>query len=191
MAATTAQASVPQIEVAFDIDVNGIVHVSAKDLATGKEQKIRIESSSGLSEDAAWGGRLGKTLLEAPTAGGAPYALAIGAAALGGAVCASRPVIELRLDPSDGKKLAAALKEIQKTKPPVAFSHKVHADKVGKCAECHHKDEAGKEQKCSGCHKAKMEKEKESFKEAMHTQCKGCHQKEKKGPTKCDDCHKK
>jgi molecular chaperone DnaK len=42
---------VPQIEVTFDIDANGIVHVSAKDLGTGKEQKIRIESSSGLSED--------------------------------------------------------------------------------------------------------------------------------------------
>jgi molecular chaperone DnaK len=41
---------VPQIEVTFDIDANGIVHVSAKDLGTGKEQKIRIESSSGLSE---------------------------------------------------------------------------------------------------------------------------------------------
>lgn len=39
-----------QVEVGFDIDANGIVHVSAKDLATGKEQKIRIESSSGLSE---------------------------------------------------------------------------------------------------------------------------------------------
>jgi len=36
--------------VTFDIDANGIVHVSAKDLGTGKEQKIRIESSSGLSE---------------------------------------------------------------------------------------------------------------------------------------------
>jgi len=39
----------PQIEVAFDIDHNGIVHVSAKDLGTGKEQKVRIEASSGLS----------------------------------------------------------------------------------------------------------------------------------------------
>jgi molecular chaperone DnaK len=46
-----APRGVPQIEVTFDIDANGIVHVSAKDLATGKEQKIRIESSSGLSED--------------------------------------------------------------------------------------------------------------------------------------------
>ncbi|EFJ51170.1 heat shock protein Hsp70C, partial [Volvox carteri f. nagariensis] len=42
---------VPQIEVTFDIDANGIVHVSAKDKATGKEQSIRIQSSGGLSED--------------------------------------------------------------------------------------------------------------------------------------------
>ena len=46
-----APRGVPQIEVSFDIDANGIVHVSAKDLGTGKEQKIRIESSSGLSEE--------------------------------------------------------------------------------------------------------------------------------------------
>ncbi len=46
-----APRGVPQIEVSFDIDANGIVHVSAKDLGTGKEQKIRIESSSGLSDD--------------------------------------------------------------------------------------------------------------------------------------------
>lgn len=45
-----APRGVPQIEVAFDIDSNGIVHVSARDLGTGKEQKIRIESSSGLDE---------------------------------------------------------------------------------------------------------------------------------------------
>jgi molecular chaperone DnaK len=42
---------VPQIEVAFDIDANGILHVHAKDVATGKEQKIRIEAKSGLNED--------------------------------------------------------------------------------------------------------------------------------------------
>ncbi|HPS37152.1 MAG TPA: molecular chaperone DnaK [Candidatus Omnitrophota bacterium] len=46
-----APRGVPQIEVSFDIDANGIVHVSAKDLGTGKEQKIRIESSSGLSKE--------------------------------------------------------------------------------------------------------------------------------------------
>jgi molecular chaperone DnaK len=45
-----APRGIPQIEVTFDIDANGIMHVSAKDLGTGKEQKIRIESSSGLDE---------------------------------------------------------------------------------------------------------------------------------------------
>ena len=47
----SAPRGVPQIEVTFDIDANGIVNVSAKDLGTGKEQKIRIESSSGISKD--------------------------------------------------------------------------------------------------------------------------------------------
>jgi molecular chaperone DnaK len=47
----SAPRGVPQIEVTFDIDANGIVHVSAKDLGTGREQKIRIESSSGLTEE--------------------------------------------------------------------------------------------------------------------------------------------
>ncbi|BDG09687.1 molecular chaperone DnaK [Anaeromyxobacter paludicola] len=46
-----APRGVPQIEVSFDIDANGIVHVSAKDLGTGKTQQIRITASSGLSED--------------------------------------------------------------------------------------------------------------------------------------------
>ena len=46
-----AQRGIPQIEVAFDIDANGILNVSAKDLGTSKEQKIAIKSSSGLSED--------------------------------------------------------------------------------------------------------------------------------------------
>ncbi len=46
-----APRGVPQIEVTFDIDANGIVHVSAKDLATGKEQKIRVETTSGLTEE--------------------------------------------------------------------------------------------------------------------------------------------
>jgi molecular chaperone DnaK len=46
-----APRGVPQIEVSFDIDANGILHVAAKDKGTGKEQKIRIEASSGLSEE--------------------------------------------------------------------------------------------------------------------------------------------
>ncbi|HWH76169.1 MAG TPA: molecular chaperone DnaK, partial [Candidatus Binatus sp.] len=47
----TAPRGVPQIEVTFDIDANGIVHVAAKDLGTGKEQSIKITASSGLSEE--------------------------------------------------------------------------------------------------------------------------------------------
>ncbi|MBS4049497.1 MAG: molecular chaperone DnaK [Alphaproteobacteria bacterium] len=47
----SAPRGVPQIEVTFDIDANGIVHVSAKDKGTGKEQQIRIQASGGLSED--------------------------------------------------------------------------------------------------------------------------------------------
>jgi molecular chaperone DnaK len=46
-----AMRGIPKIEVTFDIDANGILHVSAKDLATGNEQKIRIEASSGLNEE--------------------------------------------------------------------------------------------------------------------------------------------
>jgi molecular chaperone DnaK len=45
-----APRGMPQVEVTFDIDANGILHVSAKDKATNKEQKIRIEASSGLSD---------------------------------------------------------------------------------------------------------------------------------------------
>jgi molecular chaperone DnaK len=45
-----APRGMPQVEVTFDIDANGILHVSAKDKTTGKEQKIRIEASSGLSD---------------------------------------------------------------------------------------------------------------------------------------------
>jgi molecular chaperone DnaK len=46
-----APRGMPQIEVTFDIDANGILHVSAKDLGTGNEQQIRIEGGSGLNED--------------------------------------------------------------------------------------------------------------------------------------------
>jgi molecular chaperone DnaK len=45
-----APRGVPQIEVAFDIDADGILHVSAKDMATGKEQRVRVTASSGLNE---------------------------------------------------------------------------------------------------------------------------------------------
>lgn len=88
------------------------------------------------------------------------------------------------------------IKEVQKVKAPVAFPHKAHADRIKNCAECHHKDAAGKEQKCFTCHKAEKSGAAVPQKDAMHTKCKGCHQKLKEakkptGPTNCDGCHKK
>src|SRR5438477_9060169 len=50
MGIPSAPRGVPQVEVTFDIDANGIVNVSAKDKATGKEQQIRIQASGGLSD---------------------------------------------------------------------------------------------------------------------------------------------
>ncbi len=83
--------------------------------------------------------------------------------------------------------------KIKKTKAAVAYNHKVHSEKVPKCQACHHKDAAGKEQACSSatCHGAQAEGTKLDLKEAFHKQCKACHQKEKKGPQKCDECHPK
>ena len=75
-----------------------------------------------------------------------------------------------------------------KSKGPVTFDHAVHGKD---CAACHHKDNAGAEQKCGKCHGEKTDGKKLSAKEAFHTQCKDCHKKEKKGPEKCDGCHKK
>ena len=85
------------------------------------------------------------------------------------------------------------IKEIAKEKGAVNFNHKAHGEKVKVCKDCHHKNEAGKEEKCSTakCHGAVAEAKKLTLKEAFHTQCKGCHQKQKKGPTKCVECHAK
>jgi hypothetical protein len=78
-----------------------------------------------------------------------------------------------------------------KVKGPVSFTHKAHVGYAKDCKACHHADEAGKEQKCSKCHGEKTEGKTLSQKEAFHKQCKDCHQKEKKGPAKCDECHEK
>ena len=88
---------------------------------------------------------------------------------------------------------SVTIKDVQKTKTPVVFPHKAHADRIKNCAECHHKDAAGKEQSCFACHKAEKKGDAIALKDAMHTKCKGCHSKDaaKKAPTKCDGCHKK
>ena len=79
------------------------------------------------------------------------------------------------------------IKEFAKTKAAVNFDHKAHQGKVKVCKDCHHKNEAGKEEKCSKCHGLKADGKKIEAKEAFHKQCKGCHQKEKKGsaPSPC------
>jgi hypothetical protein len=83
------------------------------------------------------------------------------------------------------------IKEISKMKGPVAFDHKAHTGLAKSCQECHHADAAGKEQKCSKCHVDKTDGKKLSLKDAFHKQCKDCHTKSAKGPTKCDGCHAK
>ena len=92
--------------------------------------------------------------------------------------------------------VTVVIKDVQKVKTPVTMPHKAHADRIGNCTECHHKDAAGKEQKCFACHKAEKKGDVVALKDAMHTKCKGCHQKMKDakkatGPTTCDGCHKK
>jgi len=63
--------------------------------------------------------------------------------------------------------------------------HQAHND----CATCHHKwDKAGDPNPCKHCHSAKKG-DGPSIKDAYHKKCKGCHKKEKKGPTKCKGCH--
>ncbi|MCL5966293.1 MAG: cytochrome c family protein [Deltaproteobacteria bacterium] len=79
---------------------------------------------------------------------------------------------------------------VKKEKAAVVFPHKAHADRIKNCQECHHKNAKGKEEKCFDCHKAKKEGDAPPLKEVVHKKCKGCHQKEKKGPTKCAGCHK-
>ena len=91
-----------------------------------------------------------------------------------------------------GSKGAATytLDKCQKRKAPVPFNHAAHQGHV-KCETCHHKMEKGKEVKgCFECHKCKKG-EAPSATKAFHKNCKGCHKKEHKGPTKCSACHKK
>jgi hypothetical protein len=85
------------------------------------------------------------------------------------------------------------IKDVQKEKNAVIFNHKAHHERVkGDCQVCHHQDKRGAERKCSTaeCHGLKAEGKKPILKEAFHTRCKGCHTTNKKGPTKCPDCHK-
>jgi hypothetical protein len=80
------------------------------------------------------------------------------------------------------------------TKKAVEFDHAKHQGMAGvTCKECHHKDEAGKEVGCEKCHAAADAKVK--MQDAMHKNCKGCHETRKSAspnaPTMCPKCHTK
>jgi len=70
-------------------------------------------------------------------------------------------------------------------KSAVDFDHAKHA--ALSCNKCHHK---GDQKACFSCHTAAGGEGMPKNKDAMHKSCKNCHKKEKKGPTKCGECHK-
>lgn len=85
-------------------------------------------------------------------------------------------------------------------KGQVTLSHKKHQEGI-QCGECHHGMADGKQvaykegqkiEKCATCHNKDLANEKlQKPKNAFHKNCKGCHKAQKKGPTKCKECHKK
>ena len=88
---------------------------------------------------------------------------------------------------------------INRERPVVAFPHALHADDLGlDCFECHHiykdGDNVWDESElcdCSGCHSLEADGKKMSLMRAFHTNCKGCHLEQNKGPVTCGECHSK
>ncbi len=85
---------------------------------------------------------------------------------------------------------------------PSVFVHDEHNDSAGleECSECHHlydddgqkiEDESSEDQQCSECHEENASDNKPALTKAFHTNCKGCHLQEKKGPIMCGECHVK
>lgn len=83
---------------------------------------------------------------------------------------------------------------------PSVFRHDEHNESAGieECNECHHvydetgqklEDESSEDQLCSGCHQEAASGRKPGLMKAFHTNCKGCHLKENKGPIMCGECH--
>jgi len=81
------------------------------------------------------------------------------------------------------------------------FRHDEHNEKAGieECNKCHHvyengklvEDESSEDQRCSDCHELKASGNKPALMKAYHTNCKGCHLEQKKGPIMCGECHLK
>jgi len=78
-----------------------------------------------------------------------------------------------------------------KKKHVANFPHHDHQARVhDDCSVCHHKwDKHSDPKACKSCHGEKADGAKPKMKDAYHKRCKGCHKKEKKGPTKCKGCH--
>ena len=84
---------------------------------------------------------------------------------------------------------------------PSVFIHDEHNDNAGldDCAECHHvyedgqrlEDESSEDQSCSECHSLEGGDGQPALMKAFHTNCKGCHQQEERGPILCGECHQK
>jgi hypothetical protein len=86
-------------------------------------------------------------------------------------------------------------------KAPSVFNHEDHNETaaIGECNECHHvyedgvrlKDESSEGQMCSECHDLEASGNTPGLMKAFHTNCKGCHISQKKGPVMCGECHRK
>jgi hypothetical protein len=84
---------------------------------------------------------------------------------------------------------------------PSEFNHEEHNEiaEIEDCTECHHvyeegiklEDESSEDQRCSECHGFKASGRTPGLTKAYHTNCKGCHLKQKKGPIMCGECHVK
>ena len=84
-------------------------------------------------------------------------------------------------------------------RPPAVFRHDEHNEKaqLEDCSECHHvyedgvklEDESSEDQSCSECHDEEGSGDMPGLRKAFHTNCKGCHLKQKKGPIMCGTCH--
>ena len=85
-------------------------------------------------------------------------------------------------------------------RPPAVFRHEEHNEKAGieECNECHHvfndegklvEDESSEDQRCSECHELNASGKKPALMNAFHINCKGCHEKDNKGPVMCGQCH--
>ena len=87
----------------------------------------------------------------------------------------------------------------KKQRPPVVFRHDEHNEtaQIEDCSECHHvyengqklEDESSEDQSCSDCHDEKGAENNPGLKKAFHSNCKGCHLEQKKGPIMCGKCH--